>query len=315
MQTKPENRARIILPTESPSVVTGRKLTLKEFLAEATVKDSASRKKEVFRTIDSKEQAEKLETFLKKRCSAAYEAFLNDGVVIFRGMSRGPDAMQIQYNKGVRKTENTQDYYRMIIDTHPDFDGTDLPKRNRSLIATTDESYAGGYGLEMYLIFPFDDTPIGVIPKNDMFDINFDLFDRSRCNVDNVSMLFSKMFNTYKDDKKGIKTGVITPEQFIKNIDIIGMEGVVNLLQTTPSYQPYLNDEEMGAKEFAQKYGIKDGKTFLEYMYHEVLTPKNLGFKALMPKEFYSGRFLQNEVWMGEKCIAISRSAIDWFKK
>lgn len=281
------------------------KTTLKQFLSEATVKDNESRKITLFVDTNDEDIA-KIRQLLKTNCSVAYKSFMKGKSAIYRGMSKGPDVLQLQYNKGTRKAENTYDYYRMMIDSHPGFAGTDLPKRGKSMIASTDFYYARGYGSETYTIFPFDSTPIGVVPSNDIFDITFNLFDRKRINVDGVSMLFGRIFNFYSDRNKKVKTGVITPAQFIKNIDIIGMEAIVTMLQKTPEYDPYIKKADMGAEEFAKKYNITDGKSFLDYLYSNILTPEKLKFAALLPEQFYKKKFAQNEVWIGGKCIAVS---------
>jgi len=288
------------------------KLTFKEFLAEATVKDSVNRKKIIFDKIDSEEKVKELMKLLNKNCKHATDKFFKTNFGIFRGMSDGPEVIQVQYNKGTRTTENTHDYYRMIIDTHPDFQGTDLPKRNKAMIASTSREYATGYGEALYVVFPFDNTIIGVVPQHDIFDLNFKVFDRE-ANVDGISTMINRIFtNARGAGNKKVKVGIITPEIFVKNIDEIGMERVVTSLQN--GWSPFIKDEDMGAKEFAKKFGISDGKTFLDYLY-KTLSPQNLKFKALLPQNFYSQAPNDKEVWIGDKCILVSAESIGFIKR
>lgn len=290
------------------------KLTFKQFLSEATVKDSVNRKKTILADIKTEEEAKAVIKLLRKNCKVSFDEFLKSGFAIYRGMSEGPKVIQVQYNKGVRKTQNTHDYYRMIIDTHPMFQGTDLPKRSRALIASTNYGYARGYGDEIFAVFPFDTTIIGLVPAHDIFEITFKVFDRDDGNVDNLSIMINRIFTLYeKHGGRKIKQGVITPEDFIKNIDSIGMERVVNILQN--GWAPFIRDEDMGAEEFAKKYGIDDGKSFLDYLYNKVLSPNNLKFKALLPENFYKMKPRDKEVWIGDKCIAVSTSVLADIKR
>jgi hypothetical protein len=284
--------------------------TFKQFLDEATVKDSVNRKKVIIDTIKTKQQAEDALALLMEKCPSAINAYLENRLVIYRGMSDGPEMLEVNYSKGTRRAENTDDYYRMIIDTNPEFAGTDLPKRNKSLVASTDYMYARGYGQMLYSVFPFENTIIGVVPANDIFHIKFDVFDRKGCFVDDISSMFGQIFKEYKTRYKSIKTGVITPAEFISNIDEIGLERIINLLNRGQTSFSFITDPDMDEKKFAKKYGITDGKSFLDYFYHNVFSQQNLKFKALLPAAFYAGNIKKNEVWIGDKCIIVYEDAM-----
>lgn len=281
------------------------KTTLKNFLLEATVKDSVRRKKEIsagFGDIESVMSFVK--TVLMKKCPKSFTGFLEKNLVIYRGMDDNGAAFEVDYSKGVRKAQNTQDYYRMLIDTNPAFEK--FPKRNRSLIATTDFNYCKAYG-EPYYIFPFDDAEIGVVNNLDIFDVEFNMFDRVDVNVDQVSMFFGSLFNrTNHEGKLKLKIGVITPEEFAKNIDMLGMHTVLNWLQL----KSFIHDDEITVKQFAQRYGIKDGATFLDYLYKKVLNRANLQFSLLNVPEFLNGSSKKTEVWISDKCIAVKVASL-----
>lgn len=277
------------------------KTTLKKFLLEATVKDSVRRKKGISTSFgDIRSVMSFVSNVLMKKCPKAFTGFLETGIAIYRGMDDSGAALEVDYSKGIRKAQNTQDYYRMMIDSNPTFEK--FPKRNRSLIATTDFNYSKAYG-EPYYIFPIDSAEVGVVNNLDIFDVMFNMFDKIEINVDDVSRFFGSLFNhTNHDGKIKLKTGVITPEDFVKNIDALGMHTVLNWLQL----KSFIHDDEITVKQFEQRYGIKDGATFLEYMYKKVLNRANLGFSVLKVSAFFDPSNKQRtEVWISDKCIAV----------
>lgn len=116
---------------------------------------------------------------------------------IYRGRSSDKDrALIINPGSGKRYSENTSGHYNYIIDGHPDYRG--WPKRLHSLICATRVSTATAFGTP-YVVLPFDDQPIGVVPYADIWGLNidlspftgkYDLYDLDSLN----KVIFSRLF-------------------------------------------------------------------------------------------------------------------------
>lgn len=77
-----------------------------------------------------------------------------------------------------RKSQNTSNFYTVILDNHPD--RQQFPKRSRSFICTTIRSSATGYAHgSPNIIIPFDGVPIGAVNQRDMWSTYLEMFGRS----------------------------------------------------------------------------------------------------------------------------------------
>ena len=87
---------------------------------------------------------------------------------IYRGAaySESGKISRIDTNKFNRKSANTENFYTIWMDNHPDW--SSYPKRSKSLICSTDYRIAQGYG-DPYLIFPADKNKIGICPGEDLW--------------------------------------------------------------------------------------------------------------------------------------------------
>lgn len=81
----------------------------------------------------------------------------------------------------VRKSENTSNFYTVILDN---IEGrSDFPKRSRSFIASTDQARAGAFGgwnrkENLLALIPFNGTKIGFVNANDMWDTEITMYGR-----------------------------------------------------------------------------------------------------------------------------------------
>jgi len=66
-----------------------------------------------------------------------------------------------------RKSANTNNYYTWLIDSDPAW--SEFPKRSKSLICSSFESYTFGFGDVIYRVIPFNDAKIGVASKSDFW--------------------------------------------------------------------------------------------------------------------------------------------------
>ena len=105
---------------------------------------------------------------LTTKCKKALSLHESRGMVMYRGMpyQRSP-YLYYTPKDFVRTSANTKNYYTLIIDNDPAWKG--YPKRSQSLICTTENTTARGYG-KIYMIFPFDGAKIGKIDSPDFWE-------------------------------------------------------------------------------------------------------------------------------------------------
>lgn len=133
-----------------------------EFLNEDTLGKKRPEKKVISKYTDLKKI---LDTHCKQGLS-----FLKNNTGIFRGMSGSKDFMIVDYSKGERVSQNTDNFYTVILDNSPHF--KKYPKRSKSMICSNSiaysENYTGYSG--PYAIVPFDGTQIAVCPSIDIWN-------------------------------------------------------------------------------------------------------------------------------------------------
>lgn len=128
---------------------------------------------------------------------------LHDDTPLYRGdrSIKVVDAMKktgfamVDTSATERKSENTSNYYTVILDNHPD--RGDFPKRSRSFIGSTSYQRSKGYlGWESnahpMVMIPYDDTKIGLVNQEDMWDTVITLFG-SREDIESANSSFEYM--------------------------------------------------------------------------------------------------------------------------
>lgn len=184
-----------------------------------------------------------------------------------------------------RKSENTSNYYTVLLDNHPD--RQDFPKRSRSFIATTDESRAAGYGnFKQFVIIPCDGTKIGVVYAEDMWDTKISLFNDVR-DIERFNDVFENMrlkpeISSFLEFDKKLKSGDEDAANVFK--DFFGYE----------AYDEYKNDF---MNEIWRAYGPKSTN-------HKAFTTKNL------PRNLPD-----TEVWIGGDVVLISKDMWEQLKQ
>lgn len=146
-------------------------ITFKQFLAEAAVG-----KRPEYKELE----VEKAVKLLNKKCKNALW-MLNENHPIWRGMGMIKEVKatgfgMVDTSATQRESENTTNYYTMILDNNPLRKG--FPLRSRSFIGSTDYGRAKDYGWhgEIYALIPTDSAKIGMVNKEDMWDTNIALF-------------------------------------------------------------------------------------------------------------------------------------------
>ncbi len=103
---------------------------------------------------------------IKTKCDQAWQAYQNRKQM-FRGISQGMEYLFIDPKSGKpRKSANTSNYYTLLIDNSPLW--KKYPKRSESIICTNSYMYASNYG-DVYEIFPYDNSKIGISPERDFW--------------------------------------------------------------------------------------------------------------------------------------------------
>lgn len=144
-------------------------ISFKQFISEEAVG-----KKPQFTPLDANAAIE----VLNQECRASLW-MLYDNKPFYRGMDypRKIDKLgfgTVDTSATERKSQNTTNYYTMILDNNPYC--KDFPKRSRSFISSTSIEKARGYawGLPVVLI-PADSAKVGIVGKNDIWDTQINL--------------------------------------------------------------------------------------------------------------------------------------------
>jgi hypothetical protein len=85
----------------------------------------------------------------------------------------------VDSSKTERCSQNTSNHYTAIFDNHPEM--TDFPKRSRGFIGSTGKStalmgYADANIDFLFVMIPFDDAKIGVVPATDIWHLKVNVF-------------------------------------------------------------------------------------------------------------------------------------------
>lgn len=111
---------------------------------------------------------EEVTKVIQANCGGAAELWLK-GQKIYRGSNSHWDvSVGDPYGaKEPRRSANTSNHYTLWMDNSKQWKG--FPKRSRSFVCTTLLDTAIGYGHQTYFVIPFDDAPIGVCSKTDLW--------------------------------------------------------------------------------------------------------------------------------------------------
>ncbi len=216
--------------------------------------------------------------FIEKHCKDALWMLEHDRP-IWRGDS-GFKGEKIPFvvdpEQSERASENTSNYYTLLIDNNPYNEQIGMPKRSKSLICSTVSSTSRGYGT-LFAVIPFDGVKIGCVNNRDMWFTKFVVFEKER----GIESLNYRFINFMDDDFESIKR---TSKKLAS--------GDEELLRTIID-EFGLEDEKL----------IKEIKTdFLGYL-QRAYSYKNTGHtvatSATLDKEE------DQEVWIGGKCLLI----------
>ena len=194
---------------------------------------------------------------LKQHCSQSIKSFKKGNVKLYRGMKYG--SSECYYINPVgdrpRRSANTDNYYTLLMDNSPKWKG--YPKRSQSIICTNDPGYAMTYG-QVYHVFPYDNTTLGVAPFKDFWG---SFFDSIKHDLD---------FFNYELSKR-----VFGDDIFISDTNYKG------IIKSFKDFDLFVNSNKDKLIE-VQKYvpWMKDYKGDLLKLITSIFDPKKNGFKV-----------------------------------
>jgi hypothetical protein len=180
-------------------------------------------------------------------------------------------------SKTIRKSQNTTNFYTLILDNNPLC--KDFPKRSRSFIATTDRQVAHDYadGKGEWAMIPFDGVKIGYVGQKDIWYTRISLFG-IHSSLEALNDSWSETTLSDSDWNEWIEFDALLKEN--------DSDSMKQLLSGFPLARPY-------------------HLRFLDTVYR-AYGPKSTGFKcyttATMP------HVENTEVWVGGPVMMISKS-------
>ena len=182
-----------------------------------------------------------------------------------------------------RKSQNTSNFYTLILDNTPS--RKDFPKRSKSLIASTRRSRAEDFSDEIvHAIIPYDDTKIGFVNLDDMWDTRIDIFGVRR-QINTINKFFEEMVDENMIDH--------TWESFIKfDKDV----------DTIPSLSRKFNKIWNYGEEGTDKYPHNNFLESIDKAYSPDETGHTWVTASTMPHHSSS------EVWVEGDCIIMTES-------
>lgn len=248
------------------------KMTLKMFLEGAYDEQPNYQELEVQEAID----------FLNSRCKNALW-MLEKNRPLYRGHSaRLSDFTVVDTSKTQRVSENTSNFYTLILDNNPQC--KDFPKRGRSFIGSTDDTKASQYGI-CFIMIPTDGAKIGVVNKKDIWDAKVKLFNKSHY-IEDLNRFFESLG--------------------LRDTDINSFYKFDAALKSGDSYS--VNKFYENARNYFSFTYLANNKAHLKFLesVYEAYSPRNTGFTwyytSDMPRDMSD-----SEVWVSGEIVTISQ--------
>lgn len=200
---------------------------------------------------------------------------------IYRGMDSKSKILLIEGKKGNRVSRNTSNHYTKIIDYNIHKLNKDYPLRSKSIIASTYKYTADHFG-ELYYIIPFPDTIIGQCEYDDLWSTEITMGTTTRSiNLWNNIWQEAEIFD-YIDNADELADAIIK---------------IVETYETTKKKHHF--------KVYHIFKNVKDIKDEVNTAYS--IDNLNMTFGTLSTLKLGG----DNEVWIGDKCIAIHEDEIE----
>jgi hypothetical protein len=261
-------------------------ITFKEFLNEAPTKDKPQ--------FDSVEVADAIDA-LNAHCKDALW-MLKGNRPLWRGQISTSEINKTGFalvdpSKTERRSENTSNYYTLILDNIPS--RKEFPKRSRSFIASTSYIIGRSYSLQRspIVLIPYDGVKIGVVHAEDIWLTEINLFGvRDEIETFNDRWArFGPMLSSAKWDK-WIKFNEMLEDKDAREEALAKIERVFNPKGKVPGPTGLI------------KRGKEDFLGAVDKAYSPEETGHTVETTATLKKNFPEN----SEVWVGGPCMAIS---------
>jgi hypothetical protein len=203
---------------------------------------------------------------------------------IWRGMiDHSAQILTIDPSTGIRRSQNTYNYYTEIMDHSPYMKG--WPKRSASFVCSSSYSYASSYAYDIkrgtFALFPYDGVKIAVCPERDIWETNIVIpeFKLKFVNKNRNLSNFNYWIRRYVPDDswQALSQAHLRPE-------------VIKL---------------------CRENGV-DPKQFLPILM-KAFSPEKTGFKLLTPAQFVAEAPKNRECWIGGPMVAINNPLYERF--
>jgi len=217
-----------------------------------------------------------------RKCDQAWQAYQNNKI-FFRGLNKAGEYLFIDPKSGKpRKSANSDNYYTLLVDNSPLW--KKYPKRSESIIGTSSYRYATNYG-EVYEVFPYDNSKIGVAPQNDFwFSFSNGLGSGNSLNFLNFKL--KKLFNQYDVTIKDNNFN-----DFKKSLDRLDVE--------------LRNDiDNLSILDIVTKTWRIKSESFIDNL-NRILDPKPNHFEVVTNMNDIPHKGNERELWTDAKCVMI----------
>lgn len=250
-------------------------MKINEIVTEAEVQPYEREVLDTGANSDNNYRLDKLGKILRQFCPAMDDLFRQP---ICRGFKNHDEpVLKINPASGIRKSNNTTNYYTEFMDNSPFFKG--WPMRSRSLICATDfgraNSYAWGANSATYAVFPCRQAKVAVCPGEDIWDTE-------------ANIPFFGGYTPFPDINVHCQElGLSLPyEVMVKQVQ-----------------GPHFARE---AKAFAQEYHLPEAQPFnFIPVILEAMSPENTGFQLMSVEEFAGSGIQGKELWIGDPVIIV----------
>jgi hypothetical protein len=186
-------------------------------------------------------------------------------------------------------------HHQLLMENLPSW--SKFPKRSKSIIGVTNQSYTSGYGLHRYLVIPFDGAEFGVAPDEDLWLATCVLTDGAPLIGLDYSISFDNTFS-------GMMRSRDISDDSYKDM-------ILDLQRLSDEYKGYLENEYKGYEYSLFKFIKSINKSYndIEKALDHYLNPsrfhswKEKGFKLMDYKELSSIKSDKFEFWTESPCL------------
>ncbi len=243
---------------------------------------------------------------IKKKCGEALKLYQEKGFCLYRGLTT--EVYPAEITPKQRASKISQHFTPFLFVTR-DPSWSKFPRRDHSIMCTTNLEYANEWESFTAAVFPYDNTVFGITEGE---DFNLDSFPhvenalRTRRKfhdtMESVDRMFSRL-TRYDADAKSSLGEISDYFKNAKSSDGVQYDAVKDYIEKTKS----MYSKELDA--FFKELLKHDGN--IVSLYRELFDPKKNGFQiAKGMDELYSKvRKETREVWFDNKCIYVP---VEW---